>query len=196
MHPCLLVEPVCVHVPQCNMPRPKGLSSRPRKKARLEPAETERPESTDIFQDLDGQLDVVAPEKEPEDEVPPPGSPGAVKRVAAADMYNEAIEHAAVMRAVEKTYRDKEAVAKRVCDARDRRIDDAKKTNRKRSLLTMWNRVCKRLENIIEQQEAQLKAAWVSTKAAKAMVGAHESHVCVLQLEIARLRRELRRTKK
>ena len=175
------------------MPRARGLSSRPKKKARLEPAETERPESTDIFQDLDGQLDVVAPEKEPEDEVPPPGSPGAVKRVAAADMYNEAINHAAVMRAVEKTYRDKEAVAKRVCD---RRIDDAKKTNRKRILLTMWNRVCKRLENIIEQQEAQLKAAWTSTKAAKAMVGAHESHVCVLQLEIARLRRELRRTKK
>ena len=111
------------------------------------------------------------------------------------DFLND-MEVSAIMRAVEKTYRDKEVVAKRVCDARDRRIDDPKKPNRKRSLQTMWNRVCKRLENIIEQQEAQLKAAWTSTKAAKAMVGAHESHVCVLQLEIARLRRELRRTKK
>ncbi len=177
------------------MPRPKGLSSRPRKKARLEPAETERPESADIFQDLDGQLDVVAPEKEPEDEVPPPGSPGAVKRVAAADMYNEAIERAAVINALQKEYLDKEAQAKRVFDARERRLDDVHKPNRKRSLLTMWNRVCRRLENIIEQQEAQLKAAWTSTKAAEAMEDVHASHVCVLQLEIARLRRELHRTK-
>ena len=190
------MKPVAACVPQCNMPRARGLSSRPKKKARLEPTETEGPESAEIICNEDGQLDAVEPEEEPEGEGPHLGSPGAVRRAAAAEMHNEAIEHAAVMRAVEKTYRDKEVVAKRVCDARDRRIDDAKKTNRKRSLLTMWNRVCKRLENIIEQQEAQLKAAWTSTKAAKAMVGAHESHVCVLQLEIARLRRELRRTKK
>ena len=60
----------------------------------------------------------------------------------------------------------------------------------------MWNRVCRRLETIVERQEAQLKAAWTSTKAERAMGEVHAAHVCVLELEIARLKRELRRTKK
>ena len=52
------------------------------------------------------------------------------------------------------------------------------------------------LETIVERQEAQLKAAWTSTKAERAMGEVHAAHVCVLELEIARLKRELRRTKK
>ena len=45
--------------------------------------------------------------------------------------------------------------------------------------------MCRRFENIIEQQEAQLKAAWTFIKAAKAMGDVHASHVCVLrQLEL------------
>ena len=187
---------VAVCVPQCVMPRSKGLSSRPRKKARLEPTETKGSESADVDCNEDGQLDVFAHEEEPLGEGPRLGSPGAVKREAASQVHSEAIERAAVMRTVEKTFLEQAAHAKRVCDARERRLDDVQKPNRQRSLQTTWNRVCRRLENIVEQQEAQLNAAWTSTKAERAMAEVHAAHVCVLELEIARLKRELRRTKK
>ena len=51
------MKPVAACVPQCNMPRARGLSSRPKKKARLEPTETEGPESAEIICNEDGQLD-------------------------------------------------------------------------------------------------------------------------------------------
>ena len=86
------------------MPRARGLSSRPKKKARLEPTETEGPESAEIICNEDGQLDAVEPEEEPEGEGPHLGSPGAVRRAAAAEMHNEAIEHAAVWRFQSRHY--------------------------------------------------------------------------------------------
>ena len=99
---------------------------------------------------------------------------------------------AKVMRGVEKKFKAAEALAKRIFDAKERRMDDAKKPNRKVELTTMWNKVCRRLENIIDLQEAQLFAAWTSIKAQDATALVHASHVRVLQLEIARLRRALR----
>ena len=162
----------------------------------MQPTENERSESVETVCNEDGQLDVVAHEEEPQGEGPRLSSPGAVKREAASQVHSEAIERAAVMRAVEKTFLEQAAHAKRVFDARERRLDDVQKPNRQRSLQTTWNRVCRRLENIVEQQEAQLNAAWTSTKAERAMGEVHAAHVCVLELEIARLKRELRRTKK
>ena len=167
------------------MPRPKGLSSRPKKKAKLEPTETERSEPVEIICNEDGQLDDIAPENVDKDHATVRESPGALKRAAAAQVHSEAAEHTAMMRGVEKRFMEEEARVKRVVDERERRLDDVHKPKRKRSLETMWNRVCRRFENIIEQQEAQLKAAWTSIKAAKAMGDVHASHVCVLrQLEL------------
>ena len=52
-----------------------------------------------------------------------------------------------------------------------------------------WRR---RLQNIIDRQETQLKAAWTSTKAAQAMTRVFATKVHVLELENKRLRRALR----
>ena len=56
LHPCLLLKPVHVYVPQCNMPRAKGLSSRPKKKKPewlADPA-SEKPDTTEK---IDGARD-------------------------------------------------------------------------------------------------------------------------------------------
>ena len=104
------------------MPRPKGLSSRPKKKAKLEPTETERSEPVEIICNEDGQLDDIAPENVDKDHATVRESPGALKRAAAAQVHSEAAEHTAMMRGVEKRFMEEEARVKRVVDERERRL--------------------------------------------------------------------------
>ena len=140
------------------------------------PVQADGSESTEMACNEDGEIDDVAAEDFDEDQGTVLESPGAVKRATAAQVHREAVEHTAVMRAVEKQFFEEEARVKCVFDERERRLDDVHKPKRKRGLQTMWNRVCRRLENITERQETLLKVAWTSTKAAKAMEDVHASH--------------------
>ena len=74
-------------------------------------------------------------------------------------------------------------------------MDDLKKPNRKKGASTLWNKAYRRLNNVVEQLEVMYKAQSISLKAKDALVDVHASEVCVLRLEVARLKRELRRTK-
>ena len=96
-----------------------------------------------------------------------------------------------MFRRIEKGVKAKEALAKRIYDAKNRRMDDVKKPNRKESATTGINKAFRRLQSIIDMQEAQLRAVCSSADAANAMVRVHVAHVHVLQLEVARLRRTI-----
>ena len=100
------------------------------------------------------------------------------------------------MQKVEASFKKEAAAAKRSFDAKNTRMDDVHKPNREISEWTRINKVCRRYESVIELNEAQLKSAWTTEKTLRAEIGMHVSHMHVMKLEMARLRRELRRTKK
>jgi hypothetical protein len=194
VHPCLFLKPDGVCVPQFDMPRVKGLSSRPKKKKVENPTDADSSEPAEVPNKENGLSNLVATENMVRKAGPVPDSPGAIKREAAAEAYSEACEAAAVAQGVAQHFSDKAAVAKRIFDARERRLNDVHKPKRKRSLQTTWNRVCRRLENIVDRQEAMIKAAKASEKAMKAIARVGTARECMLELEIAQLRRQLKRT--
>ena len=194
VQPCLLLKPDGVCVPQLDMPRVKGLSSRPKKKTAEKPADADASEPAEVPNKENGLSNSVATESMARNAGPVPESPGAIKREAAAEAYSEACEAAAIAQGVAQHFSDKAAVAKRVFDARERRLNDVHKPKRKRSLQTTWNRVCRRLENIVDRQEAMLIAAKASGKAMEAVARVGAARECMLELEIAQLRRQLKRT--
>ena len=145
---------------------------------------------------IDGhEEDEDAAAAEEEEEPTPPESPGALRRAAAEQVYEDACKQAKVLRIIELKSLAEEKRALRLCEARDKRMDDVKKPNRKRDVGQLWNRAYNRLNNVVEQLEAKNKALFMTGKAKDAQIDMHASHVRVLQLEIARLTRELRRTK-
>ena len=124
------------------MPRAKGLPSRPHKKKVQMPVQADGSESTEMACNEDGEIDDVAAEDFDEDQGTVLESPGAVKRATAAQVHREAVEHTAVMRAVEKQFFEEEARVKRVFDEHERRLDDVHKPKRKRGLQTRCGTEC------------------------------------------------------
>lgn len=181
------------------MGRIKGLTSRPKKKkvlvqpqpaaeeplltGKVDAAQEDRVSPTTIMEE-----EIMAPE------LPP--SPGAEERAAAKALHEEAVMKAGVLRVVELKAKAEETRKLRLCEAREKRMDDVKKPNRKKSPNTLWNLAYRRLNNVVEQLEAKYIAQSITLKATDALINVHASEVCVLRLEIARLKRELRRTKK
>ena len=166
------------------------------KKAKVQHAEECGPRLiSDDFIDVHEEDEDTAAADE-EEEPTPPKSPGALRRAAAEQVYEDACKEAKVLNIIELKARAEEKRALRLCEARDKRMDDVKKPNRKRDVGQLWNRAYNRLNNVVQQLEAKNKALFMTGKAKDAQIDMHASHVCVLQLEIARLTRELAQTKK
>ena len=132
------------------MPRAKGFSGRPKKKVVKETAEpaAEEPLTTGNFDGAreHGASSMVIMQEEVVVREPPP-SPHAEERAAAQALHEEAIRKAAMINIIEQKFKEKEKVALRLCDAKERRMEDAKKPNRKKSENTMWNKAFRRLDN-------------------------------------------------
>ena len=175
------------------MPRPRGLSSRPKKKVVVQVAEESGQTTSSPSTTTTGEKDEVTNETLAENAAHSPMSPRTLKRAVAVQLHDEAIRKAAIMRSIKKEELAKEALAKRIFEAKERRMDDAKKPKRKVGVESKINKVYRRYENIIALAEAQIQAAFVYRKVAEAEAEEHERHVGVLVLEIERLKRELRR---
>ena len=87
-------------------------------------------------------------------------------------------------------------MVQRLVDAKERRLEASYARKRKQPLKNPWGRVRRSYENVIDDLEASLKCQGAATCEAEAEARATICHVNVLQLEIARLKRELRRCKK
>ena len=93
-----------------------------------------------------------------EEEPTPSASPGALRRAAAQQVYEDACMQAKVSQIIELRALAEEKRALRLCEARDKRLDDERKPNRKRDVGQLWNRAYRRLNNVVEQLEAKHKA--------------------------------------
>ena len=90
-------------------------------------------------------------------------------------------------------------MVKRLIDAKAKRLEasyarDAQK--RKKALKNPWNRVRRSYDNVIDNLEATVSRQVCATREAEAEARAAACHVNVLQLEIARLKRQLRKCTK
>ena len=178
------------------MPRPRGLSSRPKKKKVewLADPPSEEPEEADK---TDGARDEgSSPTNIMQLEVVPSESPGAVKRKEAAETFDYAMIAWEAASEVADEARAKKRMVQRLVDAKERRLEASYARKRKQPLKNPWGRVRRSYENVIDDLEASLKCQGAATCEAEAEARAAICHVNVLQLEIARLKRELRRCKK
>ena len=179
-------------VPQVKMPRPRGLSSRPKKKKVewLADPPSEEPEEADK---TDGARDEgSSPTNIMQLEVVPPESPGAVKRKEAAETFDYAMIAWEAASEVADEARAKKRMVQRFVEAKEKRLEASYARKRKKPLKNPWNRVRRSYENVIDDLEASLKCQAAATGEAECEARAAICHVNVLQLEIARLKRQLR----
>ena len=183
-------------VPQVKMPRVTGLSSRPKKKKPewfAEPA-VEEPETTEK---INGARDEgSSPTMVMQLEVKLPESPGAAKRKEAAETFDYAMMAWEVASEVADEARAKKRMVQRLVDAKEKRLEASYARKRKKPLKNPWNRVRRSYENVIDDLEASLKCQAAATGEAECEARAAICHVNVLQLEIARLKRQLRKCSK
>ena len=150
LHPCLLLKPVHVYVPQCNMPRAKGLSSRPKKK-KVEWLAEPASEEPDITEKIGGARDEgSSPTNITQLEVVPPESPGAAQRKEAAETFQYAMIAWEAASEVADEARAKKHMVQRLVNAKEKRLDASYARTRKKPLNNPWNRVCRGYENVID----------------------------------------------
>ena len=89
--------------------------------------------------------------------------------------------------------RAKKRMVRRLVDAKEKRLEASYARKRKKLLKNPWNRVRRSYENVIDDLEASLKCQAAATGEAECDA---ICHVNVLQLEIARLKRQLRKCTK
>ena len=87
-------------------------------------------------------------------------------------------------------------MVQRLVDAKEKRLEASYARKRKKPLKNPWNRVRRSYENVIDDLEASLKCQAAATDEAECEARAAICHVNVLQLEIARLKRQLRKCSK
>jgi hypothetical protein len=120
-------------------------------------------------------------------------SPGAVRRREAAQTFDYAMLAWEAASEVADEARAKKLMVRRLVDAKEKRLEASYARTRKQPLKNPWNRVRRSYENVIDDLEASLKCQAAATGEAECEARAAICHVNVLQLEIARLKRELRR---
>ena len=92
--------------------------------------------------------------------------------------------------------RSKKRMVHRLVDAKERRLKASYARKRHKPLKNSWNRVNRSYENVIDHLEASFTCQAAATGEAECEARAAICHVNVLQLEVARLKRELRHARK
>ena len=118
-----------------------------------------------------------------------PSSPGELKREYAQLLYDEACLDLDSAAEVAKRAREAERLAERLFEAKEKRLD----AKPKRALKNPWGKVRRGYEALLERLEAKWMAELRACAAAAAEASAHALLVEVKNLEIARLKRQLRR---
>ena len=118
-----------------------------------------------------------------------PSSPGELKREYAQLLYDEACLDLDSAAEVAKRAREAERLAERLFEAKEKRLD----AKPKRALKNPWGKVRRGYEALLERLEAKWMAELRACAAAEAEASAHALLVEVKELEIARLKRQLRR---
>ena len=122
-------------------------------------------------------------------EPPPPPSPGGLVLQEAKRNYDEALLKSRWLDELAKKFKDKERLAERLCNAKFKRAE----AKQKRKPKNPYGRCTRMYEALIEEQQAKLESRWYAEKAARGEAEAFACLVAVLQLENARLKRQLRR---
>ena len=104
-------------------------------------------------------------------------------------LFDEAIVKARALENLAKKYKAEERKAERLCDAKFKRAE----SKQKRKPKNPYGRSTRMYEALIEEQQAKLESRWYAEKAARGEVEVFACRVAVLQLENARLKRQLRR---
>ena len=110
------------------------------------------------------------------------------KQEEALDLYLEACERADKFEEDAKRARQAYRLAERLCDAKEKRLN----AKPKRTLKNPWAKVRRGYEMIIELIEASRDRERAESRAAQAKADARGCLIVVQDLEIARLKRELR----
>ena len=119
-----------------------------------------------------------------------PASPGLVKCEQAMDVLLEAQQKAEVARSAARAFKNGEALAQRLFDAKMRRVEAGDRRNRRKVAFGASKRI---YEAIIELCYAQLKCAWSARSAAEAETACARAELRHAQAWSARLRRRLAR---
>ena len=167
------------------MPKPK--------KAKLQDANDEgQPSIVDVLGIDADPGEGVAARPSPVVEPRPPPSPGSLALIELKRRYDEAVMKARAAENVAKRFKAEERNAERLCDAKFKRAE-SKQTRKPKN---PYGRCVRMYEALNLQLQANVKAAILDALAARADAHAFTCRVAVLQLENARLKRELRRCKK
>ena len=103
--------------------------------------------------------------------------------------FDEALLKSRWLDELAKQAKDKERLAERLCDAKYKRAE----SKQKRKPKNPYGRCTRMYEALIEEQQAKLESRWYAEKAARGEVEVFACRVAMLQLENARLKRQLRR---
>ena len=104
--------------------------------------------------------------------------------------HDEALLKSRWLDELAKKFKDKERLAERLCNAKFKRAE----AKQKRKPKNPYGRCTRMYEALIEEQQAKLESRWYAEKAARGEAEANIAcRVAVLQLENARLKRQLRR---
>ena len=163
------------------MPRPKKKKALPAVESRMESGVEENVELA--------PSEGSAPSPSPVAEPPPPPSPGGRVLEEAKRNYDEALLKSRWLDELAKKFKDKERLAERLCNAKFKRAE----AKQKRKPKNPYGRCTRMYEALIEEQQAKLESRWYAEKAARGEAEAFACRVAVLQLENARLKRQLRR---
>ena len=133
--------------------------------------------------------DQAAEGTSPVEEAPTRTAPRGLKEEEAQLLYDEACLDADAAAEVAKHAREAQRLAERLFQAKWKRLDAKPKRAPKKA----WGKARRSYEAIIERLEAMWMAELRACAAAEAEARAHALHLRVKDLEIARLKRQLRR---
>ena len=163
------------------MPRPKKKKALPAMESKMESGVEENVE----LDPSEGSAARPSPVAEP----PPPLSPGGRVLEEAKYNYEEALIKSRWLDEFAKKFKDKERLAERLSDAKFKRAE----SKQKRKPKDPYSRCTRLYEALIEEQQAKIKSSWYAEEAARGEARVFLCRVAVLQLENARLKRQLRR---
>ena len=161
---------------------------RPKKEKSLPAADDSQPSMMDAGIDADPSEGSAARPSPVADPRPPP-SPGGRVLEEAKYNYEEALMKSRWLDELAKKAKAKERLAERLSDAKFKRSE----SKQKRKPKDPYVRCTRMYEALIEEQQAKLESRWYAEKAARGEVEVFACRVAVLQLENARLKRQLRR---